>query len=133
MMNQAPYEPTMENEMSEVSGSLHFINSMETRDNHEVIETARIGTKQEEINPFTFDEKTEEKELAEENEASVKFERMHTLYMAESFESKEVVVCVANNVPIEVSELGVVDEEKNLNAKCKSDEIDTISDRKSVV
>ena len=102
-MNEAPYEPTMENEMSEVSGSLHFINSMETGDNREVIETARIDTKQEEKNPFTFDDhrKTEEKELTEENEASVKFERMHTLYMAESFESKEVVVCVANNVPIE--------------------------------
>merc|ERR1711990_898091 len=77
---------------------------------------------------------------------------MHTLYMAESFESKEVVVCVANNVPIEVTELGKTDEEKDLIAKCKSDdtsevnmsneiivlteaseEVDTISDDKNNV
>merc|ERR1712051_1086532 len=100
---------------------------MGTRDNHEVVEApeaAKIDTKQEKINPFTFDDhrKTEENESKGENEASVKFERMHTLYMAESFESKEVVVCVANNVPIEITELGKVDEEGNWDEKCKSNE-----------
>ena len=89
-MNEAPYEPPMENELAEVSGSRHLNNSVVTRENHEVVEApeaARIDTKQEKINPFTFDDhrKTEENESKGENEASVKFERMHTLYMAESF------------------------------------------------